>query len=356
VTCVTAHRPRRAGRLLALACAAFALLVSCARDPVRREYDRDLVLAERRLTKGDLAGARGDFQTLAATALRPEDRVDTSLRVIETLRREGRFDEAEEGAKALLAASKDLDVELRGKVALALARLVLDRGDEAQGQRLLERVIATFPSTTAARRAFLLLRGRLADSDPARLQAYCRQRWADDPKGPMADVFAYEGGRISFDKGTERDDVDAAAAFRLVVDGYTSATSGVWDDAVWDLSLIYHRRGQFHEEISVLDYFLSLRVKASAPGSYEIANYKFAWLRIARVYLEQLNQPREAAQWLSRFGDEFEYARVRDEALHFLALAWDRAGEPTRAADARRQLQAKFPDSKYLKPPQEGAP
>ena len=126
-------------------------------------------------------------------------------------------------------------------------------------------------------------------------------------------------------------------------------SSGVWDDAIWDLSLILHRQGRFREEIRLLERFLETRVIADQPGSYEHVNYKFAWLRIARVTLDDLIEPREAARWLTEFPDHFEYARARDEALHWLAVAWDRAGEPERAAAARADLERLFPESRWLK-------
>ena len=195
----------------------------------------------------------------------------------------------------------------------------------------------------------MLVRGRLAEADPAGFAEYCEERFRSDPKGELADTFAYEAGRVYFERGTVEGDRSAERAYRLVLEGWTLRTSGVWDDAIWDLSLIAHRRGEFLTEIGLLEHFLEQRVVATPPGSYEHGNYKQAWLRIVGLYLDELADVGKAITWLEEFPEEFPLARARGEALYLLAGALDRVGEPARATAVRTELLEKFPDSKWAR-------
>lgn len=350
---MTTRRTTSAAHVALLGAAVIGLLLGCARPVERVAFDAELLSAERRLSEGPPAEAEHRFRKLARRAKDDEERVEMLLRAAEARRRVGTpeaLDEARRELAALMAEASrlEVDVELRAKIGHGIARLSLDLGDEPRGRRELVEVVDSFPSTAYAARALQLYGARLKEEDPLVWADFCETRYRRDPKSALADQFAWESGRVHFERDTPEDDVVAERAFERVLAGWTIRTSGFWDDALWDLSLIYHRRGRVADERALLESFIAERVEASAPGSYEHVNFKFAWMRIGKLLLEDLRQPAEAARWFQEFPAVFKWARIRDEARYWEIRAWEQAGEPERAAAALKQLAADFPDSRWL--------
>ncbi len=329
------------------------LLASCARPIERVAFEAELLSAERRLSEGPRDEAERRFRKLARRARGDEERTEMLLRAAEARRRVGTPDaisDARRELEALMeeASRKVLDVELRAKIAYAIARVSLDLGDETRGRRELVELLDSFPSTAYAARALQLYGARLKEQDARAWADFCEVRYQREPKSALADQYAWESGRIYFERETAEDDVIAERAFKRVLTGWTIRTSGFWDDALWDLSIIYHRRRRFADERALLEAFIAERVEASAPGSYEHVNFKFAWMRIGKLLLDDLGQPADAARWFQEFPSVFKWARIRDEARYWEIRAWERAGEPERAAAAQKQLAADFPESRWL--------
>ncbi len=316
-------------------------------------HDREVLVAERLMSSGDYAGALGAFEALERAAPSPADRVELRLRRAEALRRADRADEAAEVVRGTrrVVDGDQLSPRLRAKVLMAEARLELDAGREPQGRALLREVVERFPGTEWAVRALQLLglRARESDKDKLAFVVWCRRLAESAPDGPLADNLYYEVGRHHFERDTEADDTLAVAVYEVVIERFTIRSSGLWDDALWDLSLIHHRRRRFVDEIRLLERFIAERVEASAPGSYEHVNYKHAWLRVGHVLLEDLGQPAEAAPHFAEFPRVFQHALVRSEAKYFEAVAWERAGDPERAATARVELLRDYPESRWAR-------
>ncbi|MFT5435141.1 MAG: hypothetical protein ACI9OJ_005858, partial [Myxococcota bacterium] len=131
-------------------------------------------------------------------------------------------------------------------------------------------------------------------------------------------------------------------------------TSGFWDDAMWELSLVYHRQKRFKDEIRLLGDFIYTR-EETWLGSYELKNYKFAHLRIAKIYYVDYQDFRKAAEIFAEFPGQWPYSIFQDDALWWEAHAWRKAGEHALAETKFAELMRRWPDSKYTRRVKEGA-
>lgn len=327
------------------------LLAACARDPAMKRWTDDVAIAERMLDDGKVESARVEFQRLERLASSPADVRTMRLRQAEALRRQQRWDEAD-ALLVLVLRTPELAVAQRAKAHYLRARIALDRGDVAGGEARLRRVIDHFPSSVYAHRAFEYLRGELRERDPAALLDWCREEYRKHPDSGLADNFAYEAGRIYFERG---EDDRALELYALVMKRWRFETSGLWDDALWETSLIRHKRREFPAEIALLDELLSHR-EETWIGSYEIRNFKYAALRLARIYHDDLKDYERAAKAFHAFPIEFPNSLFKDDALWYEAWSWQKAGRTEEAKAAFTRLAAEYPDSKYTRRVQEGRP
>ena len=124
--------------------------------------------------------------------------------------------------------------------------------------------------------------------------------------------------------------------------------SGHWDDAVWMLSRLYHRQGRFEEEARALGRIYATREDALIVGHYDTTFHWVGLLRMGRLRLMQLGLPRAAADAFDTFVSTFKWSRWRDDARFWQGCALLRAGAPTEAEAAWREIGKIYPDSKYL--------
>ncbi len=342
---------RQATLLLALSC------LGCAIDPHEIRWHDDAVLAEKLLDDRDYEGARARFAELERRAQWEGDRVAMRFRQAEALRRAGRFAEAEAALKELGARTRKDDADRRAKAQYLRARLQGDRGDDAGALRRLHRVVERFPSTVWGHRAFLYLRGHYRESEAGRriFVRWCRERYRSAPNSAMADNFLYEAARIAFDRETEAGDARALALYEKILARWGFTTSPIWDDAIWEASLIHHRRGRFAAEIDLLERLLSTR-EETWLGSYEIKNYKWAAFRKAQVLFQDLHAYESAAQAFARIPVEYPLSLLKDDALWWEAHAWQRAGRADLARARFEALLRDWPESKYSRRVRENHP
>jgi len=211
-----------------------------------------------------------------------------------------------------------------------------------------------FPNTIFGHRSFIYLRGVFKKRDRAQFIDWCRTMYKQGKAGELADNFLYEAARVHFERNTQNDDDRAIALYRKIVSRWAFETSALWDDALWDISEIQHRRGQFREEIKSLQHLLSTREFTTWIGSYEIRSYKHAAMRIGKVYYLDLKDYKAAAVRFAAFETEFRESRYVDDAIWWLGHSLAKAGRTTQAKATFKRLLATYPQSKFSRRVREG--
>lgn len=306
-----------------------------------------VLAAERTLSEGRHAKARAEFEALERSALSRADRVHAQLRQAESLRRDGRFGAAEALLRGVVRGSKGLDREQVAKLRYQLARVVLDAGRRSDGEAQLRELVLRLPDTIYAHRAFIYLRGALRQRDKGRYAEWCRTMYRERPDSALADNLIYEAARVFYERATPEGDRKAARLYRKILERWGFSTSPVWDDAIWELSLVHHRAGRYLDEIDLLRKLLATREFTTWIGSYEITNYKHALMRIGRVYFEDLRDYAAAVAVFRDFPGRFPLSRYKDDALWWLGHALTRAGKPAAGKAAHARLLKEYPESKY---------
>ena len=332
------------------------LLAGCARDPRALRWDDGQLAAERALSEGRHADARAAFERLEQSAASRADVVSTRMRRAESFRAEKRYGEAEAILAELARTGKGLELAVVAKIQYQLARVLLDAGRRDRGEARLWLVVKRFPDTAYGHRAFLLLRGIWRERSKDDWIERCRGLYRHDPKSELADNALYEAGRVYFERETDEDDLKAAELYQKVLDRWDFSTSSLWDDALWDMSLIHHRHRRYAQEVDLLERLLATREFTSWIGSYEHFNYKHAHFRLGRVHYENLRDYAGAARWFGSFAAAFPMTRMEDDALWWLGHSLAKAGQGAAARKAFERLVQSHPDSKYARRVREGAP
>lgn len=342
----------RAPHMARLVCVA-ACAQACASDPAMIAWSESMIRAERHLDQGKLDDARRSFERLGATAQSDADRIYAQERLAEIHRRRGDYAAAEQLLLELLRRGARIDRELRAKLYWRRARIVLDSGDRARGQALLQLLMDRFPSAAFGHRAYLVLFGWYKAGERPALIAWLQRGYREHFDSELADNFVYEGARAYYEVGSEAADERAVPLYETVLERWTVYNCGVWDDALWELSLIHHRRGRFTDELRLLEQLLSTR-ETTWLGSYELPQYKRGHIRIGRVYYEDLRDYDRAARQFAEYPELWPTSRFRDDVLWWHAHALRKAGRAEEAEAAFQRLITEFPDSKWARRVREG--
>ena len=336
---------------------ALAFLLGCGRDPAMVDWTDRLLRAERKLDTGNAVGAMEDFRILERSALSAADRVHAWIRIAEVHRRTGDFSRAEHILSEQSRVARDMDRELLAKLHYYRGRVVIDSGDVERGQALLQRVMNHFPNQVFGGRAHNYLRGRVRARGEAAFLAWCQREYLLLKGTDLADNMLYDTGRTYFERETPSDDERAAEFYGVILERWNFFNGPLYDDALWDLSLIYHRRQEYALEIDLLHRLLATREVTATPlGTYQIPKYRQAVFRLGRIYYEDLGQFEDAAAEFARFREMWPSSRRKDDTLWWEAHAWKRAGNTDKAEALFARLLREYPDSKYSRRVREGHP
>lgn len=345
-----------------VACAlAAAALAACARDPLQVAWDDAFeaalreppaARAERMAELGRTAPRltdRGEAERESAMAL--EDWAEAEQREpLEAARRWAEL--GERGARRLD----------RARAHYQLGRIAERTGRLAAAEAIDKALVETYPELMPGERALAHLARRARASGDAAMDAllaWLRARPAilDGPLGDNALYLAAEEAERRWRRdrgepatapearGAEPWAATAEALYRELADRYPS--SSLWNDALWNLSLMDHDRGRFEDELALIRRIQRSRAPVSLFGQNEHEYYWKGQLRVARVEWLDLHRPIDAAASYLEYRRMFPMTNRHDDVLFFAGCALRDAG---RSPDALwGELAKGFPESRYLR-------
>lgn len=227
------------------------------------------------------------------------------------------------------------------------ARLRLAAGDVAGARALLVRVVTLWPAHGETTRALSMLVRSYDDADDLAGAVVALDALEAHPAGPaIADNVLLERARLEVRLG--RAEVAERTLQRLVeVHPYPA---GAWDDALWMLADLRVARGDPRAAIAALESLVAVQEDAAIVGSYNLAIFDDAELRIARLWLEDLRDPARAVRAAVRLRTRYPDSVLRDDAVVLEARAERARGRPERACALRQTLRELDRHSRYLRP------
>ncbi|TNF27082.1 MAG: tetratricopeptide repeat protein, partial [Deltaproteobacteria bacterium] len=241
----------------------------------------------------------------------------------------------------------------RARAHYEIARLAERTGRLLDAVRIYRRLVLTYPDLMPGERALSHLE-RLFEARGERGQAahlaWTRAIYPRLRHTTLGDNLVYYPARVAHRRFLATGDAAAAElAERLYVQiDADHPGSGLWNDAWWQRSLLYHQQGRYADEIGAIRRLQRTFEKVSLFGHDQHAYFRLGQLRIARLERVELADPRAAAESLARFVDVYRDSLLRDDALYWWACALLAAGEGVRAEATFDRLAQEYPESKYL--------
>lgn len=324
----------------------------CARSAAQVRWDEGYTAAQRTLSGGAPAAAAAELGALAARAPRP---IDASAA-------------ARDRADALAAAGDDavaLGVLLREseraerKADRAHAHYDIARWAEAHGRlatavAMYRALVRTYPDYMPGERALAHLERLLSARGRAGVDAHLAWTRAVYPElaaTSLGDNLLFFAATTAFRRWVAGEGAAYAALaerlYRELDARYRRA--GLWNDAWWYLSWLYHRQGRTLDEIDAIRRIQRTREKISLFGHDEHPYFFEGQLRVARLQLLALDDPAAAAASYAWFIDNYPVSLLLDDVLFWRGCALLRAGRPAAAEASFADIARVRPDgSKWL--------
>jgi len=319
------------------------LLGGCAANLSPKPFDAALRRAEREERDAHFVEAAQQYDRAAAACERPADCGLARFRRARMLDRAG--DREAAVAEYLRAVDADPSGPYRGQCWLYAARLLgaLGRSDEAEA--LLSRIVFDRSHEGVAPRALRILLER----QPAvqrigwlrGVEARLRQTELGDDVLLLRSRLHGEAG----DRTAEKRDLEA------LVRRHPFPTGELWDDALWRLADMAEAGGDARSAIARLRPLVDAHESSFAVGSYALPRMDDAALRIVRLQLEVLRDPRTAIESARELRERFEDSELRDDAFWLEARAFAALGDATEACEVVASLREEYPESRWLRPP-----
>ena len=336
-------------RWLAAAALAF-VMCACGRDPAQVRWDDAFGVAMTQ-SRTDPRGAEAAFTRLAAEAPRAVDEGAARREVVRLMLADGRKLEAAELLERIAAEAPREDD--RARAHYELARLAEDEGDRESAVRLYRSLVLHYPDLMPGERSLAHLLRIARAAGPAAVDehlAWTRSISERLAHTGLADDLVFQAAdeaRVRAESGGDPGDWARAEELfqRLAAGPHTP----LWNDAVWELSWLYHRQRRFREEVAAILAILRTREQLSLFGQDEHPYYYLGQLRLARLQLVELGEPRAAIGSYLRYAELFPRTIKKDDVRFFALCAALQAGDQTRADALAALLEREHPDSKYLR-------
>jgi TolA-binding protein len=329
----------RASAALAL----LALAAGCARS-LPAAYERERAAAERAYAHGRYDEAAEHWLGARKAAEHNRERQEAVYRAAQSLRRARRYDES---SKLLAALIREFPRSERAeRAAYDLAALAIERGDAERGHAELERAVRRHPGSGLARGALTRLIARVEERGGTRQAlAWIEQRRAAFSATELAEHVEYARAEL-LERAGELE--QALAGYLAVAERFGYPRGDVWDDALYEASVLEEKLGRPARAIAHLERMLAEREPSHLQGSYERPRYAQARFRIAELRRDRLNDAPAARREFRRVFAEHPTSPLRDDALWNEAVLARKSGDRAGACAALELLVEELKDSRFV--------
>lgn len=320
-----------------------ALATACA-PSVSEGFLRAKAAGDRALSAGRYEEAARAYREAADAAERQRDRDEALFLEAGVFQRARDFEKAKAAYRALLAESPS--GERAGRASYELAWLEIETGNEAEGYALLERALREHPKAGPARRALKRYLDHLVERDGKRAAlAWIEQSLASFQGSPLEENLLYERAKVLESLG----ELEAARdAFVECAQRHPYPFGSLFDDALWNASLLDEALGRYRLAIQDLEQMLHHREVSTFTGSYERPRYAAARMRVAELYRDRIGDLDAARRAFHAVYSEHETSLLRDDALWEEAKIAHQLRDFDAACSLTERLAREFPDSRYV--------
>ncbi|MFO0748880.1 MAG: hypothetical protein U1F43_24925 [Myxococcota bacterium] len=341
---------RLACALAAVAAVAASGLAGCARDPAQVSWDDAFDAALREPPRQRSAAMHALAQSAPRVTDRGEADFESAMALVEAARASGEppLEAARAWADLTQRGARRVD---RARAHYQLGRIAEETGHLADAEAIDKACVLHFPDLMPGERSLAHLVRRARERGDAAMDALLDWLVAEPVvlDGPLADNVRYlEADEAERRFRRDRDPrlgLEAQRLYRAMADAYPE--SPLWNDALWNLSILYHEAGRFDDEIAAIRRIQRSRVAVSLFGQNEHEYYWKGQLRIARVQWLDLHRPRDAAQSYLDYRTMYPFTIRHDDMLFYAGCALRAAGASPEAL--WDELRKEFPDSKFVR-------
>lgn len=306
--------------------------------PRGEAHQQALEVASRHYHHGRMEEAAEAFGEAARRAQRRVDRDEAEYRQARSLRRAGQLPEAR--ALLLRIASRRPIARRTVRAAFDAALIELEIGDEERALTELEAVFLEHPEDGPASRALrLVFLRRRAQLSTEEAFAYLERAYARAGSGDLGDDLLFFEAELALEEG---DRPRAQRAFERVIEEHPYPHGQRWDDAHHRLADLALEEDRPREAIALLERMLSVYEHTISPGSHTLPRFPEGRLRIARIYRDRLHEPEAAERAFRATYEDFQYSRLRDDALFELGQMWIELGAEERGCPVLREVVEEF--------------
>lgn len=328
----------------ALAVASWLLVLGACSPSLTDTYRQERAAALRSYTHGRYGEAADHWQKAADVAGSRRRGYEALYRAASALRRAGRHQEAR---RLLDRIRKESPRHSRAaKAAYDLADIDIETGKQKAGFRQLRAFLHDYPDSGLASGA---LRRVLIDveddgGDEAVLQ-YLDEQIPKLEKTELGEHLHYAYARRLEAMGRKH---DALQRYLFIADNYPYPQGALWDDALWNASLLEEELGRPRRAITHLERLLGEREPSAFMGSYERPRYSQSRFRIAELYRDKLRDQKRARTMFRTVWTKHPTSLLRDDAAWEEARLAHAAGDNRDACRALRNLISEIADSRFV--------
>ncbi len=317
--------------------------IACAGRPPR-PYDFAVASAERARNAGRLDEAAREYERAAGLARRDLDHDEAIYRAAQAWRRAGQTQRALALFDSLRGAAVVWGRDARAP--FEAARLRVETGDVARGERELENVVVRFPNSGPGRRAVDWLLRLHDDRDPsgASAIAWLERIAPHTERTLLRSSIAWERARRLERAGR---DADAVRAYEALLTQPYPQNSHL-DDGTLQFARLLLRLNRAPEVVAIIERTLAVHEQPALPlGSYTRTHFARLGMLRAETLRDVLHDDRRAANAFREVHEWFSQSLMRDDAMFAESELRERLGEHERACALRERLARDYACSRF---------
>lgn len=297
--------------------------------------------AEAHQHHGRLQEAADAYAKAAETAERRVDRDEAKYRESRVYARLGNYEKAKQLCDQLGEAEPIARRTLRARLDAARYRLLSeDESEMKSADDALRSLITEFPDSAAARGALRMLAARHIDGveDKEEALAWLEALLEEVRNESIGEPLMNIQGELLLSLG-RRD--EAIGIFESQVEKYPYPQGRRWDDALYRLAELALEDKNPKKAIAFLEQMIEVHESSYIIGSYTRPMFSKAALKIARIYRDELNDPKAAIKAYAHVRSEFPRSLSVDDALEEEAELRLAQGDRGAGCDLLREVIAK---------------